>query len=238
MNAPHVIEKLPLWAGGDLSEREAAQVQAHLDACPACKTEALAYQEAMSLLKEPVEPPFTASERAGVRNSVMAEIRAANKTAQKPKRAMPWLPPLLIAAAASVPLFMLYGPKGGGANNVAGKDVKEIETARLTNTELSSSEAQPQSQIQANTAQAGAAQLKQQPKQPPLVAKTARPAQRHQQYYAHAKSHPEGLSHDSSITRIEFYPENPNIKIIWFINSNTSTTPTTNISGGTNEQPA
>jgi hypothetical protein len=181
------------------------------------------------LIKAPVDPPFTATELAAVRNSVMAEIRAANKTAQKPRRSsMPWLPPLLIAAAASIPLFMLYGPKWG-ANNVAGKDIK---TASLTNTAPASAETQTQPQTKAS-----AAQLEQQPEQPLLIAKAARPSQR-RQYYAHAESQPEGFSHDSSITRIEFYPENPNIKIIWFINSNTSTTPTTNISGETNGQPA
>ncbi len=59
MKCAQVEKRLPLYAGGDLPEDEAAQVAKHLQACPACRRVANGYDAAVQALREAgrQEPP-------------------------------------------------------------------------------------------------------------------------------------------------------------------------------------
>jgi len=203
---PHVTEKLPLWVSGDLSEQEMLSVQAHLDSCPACSSEAQAYSETLSWLREPVEAPFTQEELLAVRNSVMAKIRKPEVS--NARRFMPWL----LAAAASIPAAMMFYASNGS-------DISEEKSAPKTIVASAKPDAPTVSQQiqQINAVSSDVAQT-----QPLLEQAAHRPAKR-SAHLTHAKSQPAGLEHETSVTRIEFQTENPNIRIIWFPRSNSST---------------
>ncbi len=68
---------LALWAGGDLAPEEAARVEAHLAACPGCRTLAEGVQASRdglaALGAEPVDPAALARIRDGVRRRLQDE---------------------------------------------------------------------------------------------------------------------------------------------------------------------
>ena len=76
MNAPHVLDDLPLWVGGDLAPQEQQRVDQHLAGCRTCRVAAEALQASQAWLREPLEPAFTAEEQARFRQEVMDRIRA------------------------------------------------------------------------------------------------------------------------------------------------------------------
>jgi anti-sigma-K factor RskA len=60
LNHVHAIELLPAYALGSLDEEEAIQVAEHLDACPGCRAELLAYQavaDGLALAAPDAVPP-------------------------------------------------------------------------------------------------------------------------------------------------------------------------------------
>jgi anti-sigma-K factor RskA len=67
---PRFDELLPAYAAGALTESECREVEAHLDVCPACRSELAAWREATVALAEQVEaePP------AGVRAELMRRV--------------------------------------------------------------------------------------------------------------------------------------------------------------------
>lgn len=224
MNAPHVTEKLALWAGGDLPEGEMLSIKAHLDSCLACKAEADAYTGATSWLQTPSELPFSHAERANIRNEVMAEIRKSNKS--NARRVMPWL----MAAASTLAAMLLYsaynenrntGPSARIAQTASHPSPQTASPAPLQNGNYK----QDYEQIHEQSAPSQA--------QPPIKNAANTPAKRRAPGY-YAKSQPNSPERESSITRIEFQTANPNIRIIWFVQANSSTT---DLSGDSNEQP-
>ena len=107
MSTPHVLHLLPLWAGGDLSRAESEAVQAHLGNCPNCRAEAEALASTLALLKEAPLAPFSESDRAVLRASVMEQIR---REAPRPLRRTAWLwaaAALMLAVASP---FLLRHP--------------------------------------------------------------------------------------------------------------------------------
>ena len=219
MSTPHVTEKLPLWVSGDLSEQDTLSVQAHLDSCPACRSEAQAYRETLSWLKEPVEAPFTQEEHDSVRNSVMAKIRQSqqsnnpnnsnNQKASNVRRFIPWL----LAAAASIPAAMMFYSQ---EEKAAPKTV--VASARPGGP-MASQQLQQTGAVSSDATQTSLEQA------------AYKPVKRSNQsaYSARAKSRPAGLERETSVTRIEFQTEDPNIRIIWFPRPDSSTTDLTNL---------
>jgi anti-sigma factor RsiW len=214
MNSAHVTEKLPLWAGGDLSRQEMQLVQEHLNTCQACRLEAMHYAEALTWVKESMEAPFTQEDLLSVRNSVMTQIRKPQKS--KPKRLLPYIPWLL--AAASIPAaLMLYSAKDG--------------TAMKVNTASVAANATP---IVASTAAMDVNSTRPDAQSRPL-AERPKTVTKQSVHGLLAQSQPANFMQASAITHIEFQTEDPNIKIIWFPNPRPSTIAPL---GATNEQPS
>jgi len=222
MISPHVTEKLPLWAGNDLSSQEMKLVQEHLNTCQDCQSEAKQYTEALALLKEPtnigtLDSPFTQEDFKSVRNSVMAQIRKTQgDIPQKSgKRLAPYLPWLLAAAIPAA--VILYGskeylaPKKSISTVAANVEPNDSVGATGSNTAQA-----PQIAPSTNGFQTAA----------PSPRLAARPKTAHKQSagFQLAKNQPAHFEQDGTITRIEFQTEDPNIKIIWFPNPRPSTT--------------
>lgn len=98
MTDRHVLDRLPLWVGGDLDPQEMAAVDAHLAACPNCRAAAEAFRQSRVWLTADEGIPFGAGDRAALRAEVMARLRA------HPQRASlrSWIRPALALAAAAL----------------------------------------------------------------------------------------------------------------------------------------
>ncbi|MDR0498696.1 MAG: zf-HC2 domain-containing protein [Holophagales bacterium] len=241
MNTPHVTEKLPLWVSGELSKQEMNSVQAHLDSCSVCKSEALAYSEALSWLQTPSEHPFTAEERVKIRNKAMADIRhiKLHSNEYKPvksnvssleqfnfekvncskqnalRRAMPWL----LTASASLAAVILYNLHSAKKN----LEPKFIAAVSQPDNPTVNQQAQ-----QIITAQPDAELT------PSILEKTVYEPVKRRIKPPRAKSQSVGLERELTVTRIEFYLKDPNIRVIWVTKTNPSTKA---LSGDSNGQP-
>lgn len=102
MTTRHIHDLLPLWAGGDLPERETEEVRAHLADCPDCRAEAEAYRSAVAWLRTSAEEPFTAVERADLRRAVMDRIRP--QPGHRTPRSARWLLPAAAALLLGISL--------------------------------------------------------------------------------------------------------------------------------------
>lgn len=101
MNCEKALELMSAELDGALAEEEAAALQTHLEACPACRETYRQLHELDLLLQDgELEPP------AALRETVMRQIRGEEKT--KKRRA--WIPAAAIAAAAA--LVLLAGRAG------------------------------------------------------------------------------------------------------------------------------
>jgi len=247
MSATHVIEKLPLWIGGDLTEQESLSVQAHLEICPACRAEASAYREAMFCLRMPPEPPFTEEERSAMRLEVMAEVR--RRGAPKPTRAMP----LLLAAAASIPVAMLFHALYGAeekpaAAALAAQRSSAVVTGRPAGEASETSETSKADETGKPTGAMVVAQAQTPTEGAVPAAPRVRPAnaaitvaqrrgssvtQERESSVTRERGSSVTQERESSVTRMEFQTENPNIKIIWFTRAGATTNATAKLDPST-----
>ncbi len=96
MNCENALELMNRELAEALTPEESVALQAHLDACPACRETRRQLHELDTLLQESeLEPP------AALHDGVMQAIRQEKK--QKPRRA--WVPAAAIAAAAALVLL-------------------------------------------------------------------------------------------------------------------------------------
>jgi len=75
MNCKQTEELLPLYAGGDLEEKRAGRVSAHLQSCAACNGVVQEYREARQLAQQFTPPVFSEATYAGIRERVLHEIQ-------------------------------------------------------------------------------------------------------------------------------------------------------------------
>lgn len=87
----HVLEQIPFWAGGDLAPEASAAVEAHLRSCPACREAARELQEALRLLREDPGAEPSPSDLAGLRDAVMAQVRAEPRPGRLRRLRAPFL---------------------------------------------------------------------------------------------------------------------------------------------------
>lgn len=73
----HVLDRLPLWVGGDVEVSEAAAIEAHLAQCESCRAEADALRRSQAWLKDAGVPPFGAEDREALRRAVLAQVASA-----------------------------------------------------------------------------------------------------------------------------------------------------------------
>ena len=101
MNCEKALELMSAELDSALTEEEAAALQTHLEACPACRETYRQLHELDLLLQDgELEPP------AALRETVMRQIRGEEKT----KKRHAWIPAAAIAAAAA--LVLLAGRAG------------------------------------------------------------------------------------------------------------------------------
>ena len=111
MTTPHVLNQLPLWIEGDLSEAEARPVSDHLESCPSCRACAEALRESQTWLKDVPPLPFEDPDFAQVRRRVLEQLATDSTAPARIKRAPQTLWRPLLVAAASL-LFILLASRG------------------------------------------------------------------------------------------------------------------------------
>jgi hypothetical protein len=172
-------------------------VQAHLEQCPACRAEALAYGEVVSRLKTRPELPFSQEELSAMRRGVMAKIRRPRR------RVAPWL----LAAAAILPAALAFRTLSGAKERPSPVAIATSNDMTVGGGQLDRSEPAQTSPLQPLSVAAADAPIVRQTR----VLGTPRQMARQER--------------ESSVTRIEFFTSNPNIKkIVWFTKASTLTT--------------
>jgi hypothetical protein len=76
MNCKQAEELLPLYAGRELHENYATRVTEHLQTCAACAQVAGEYRESIQLTEQFAPPVFSDAVYAGIRQRVLREIEA------------------------------------------------------------------------------------------------------------------------------------------------------------------
>jgi hypothetical protein len=79
MNCKQAEELLPLYAGGDLEERRARFLTAHVQTCAACGRVADEYRESIQLTEQFAPQVFSEAVYAGIRQRVLSEIETKAK---------------------------------------------------------------------------------------------------------------------------------------------------------------
>ncbi len=102
MTMRHVLDQLPFWVAGELSEGDAEAVQDHLNHCPDCRAAAEALRTSQTWLREALAPPFDAADHAALREAVMARVRLESS----PRRIARLRPRTALLAAGAATLLM------------------------------------------------------------------------------------------------------------------------------------
>lgn len=117
---------LDLYVDGELSLEELEQVQAHLDACPACR----AYVDDALAMSAAFPDPEETEVPDGFAESVMARLYAEAPPAPKKQKKTPWVGVLAsLVACCAIVLLQQHGPLSGAANETATYDTAAAETA-------------------------------------------------------------------------------------------------------------
>lgn len=108
MNCKQIDDLLPLYAGRDLDEKRARLVSEHLQVCSACTRVAGEYREAVELAPHFSPPVFSDNVYASVRRQVMQQIEDAPTAPLLPQMFGSWFRPRMAWAAASA-LIIAFG---------------------------------------------------------------------------------------------------------------------------------
>lgn len=108
MNCKQIDELLPLYAGRDLDEKRARLVGEHVQICSACARVAGEYREAVELAQHFAPPVFTDNVYASVRRQVMQQIEGEPRARLLPQMFGSWFRPRIAWAAASA-LIIAFG---------------------------------------------------------------------------------------------------------------------------------
>ncbi|HWC97699.1 MAG TPA: zf-HC2 domain-containing protein [Candidatus Sulfopaludibacter sp.] len=79
MNCIHWEERIALWAGGDLKAADAAEVERHLEDCPACQVFAAGLKESLEFAREAHQEAIAPAHFAAVRARVLAELAGTRR---------------------------------------------------------------------------------------------------------------------------------------------------------------
>lgn len=108
MNCKQLDELLPPYAGRDLDEKRARLVSEHVQICSACARVAGEYREAFELAQHFAPPIFTDNVYASVRRQVMQQIEDEPTATLLPQVFGSWFRPRMAWAAASA-LIIAFG---------------------------------------------------------------------------------------------------------------------------------
>ncbi|MFY9620262.1 MAG: zf-HC2 domain-containing protein [Pyrinomonadaceae bacterium] len=107
MNCKQLEELLPLYAGRDLDEKRARLVGEHLQICSACARVAGEYRGAFELTQHFAPPVFSDHVYASVRRQVMQQIEDEPAAPLLPQLLATWFRPRMAWAAASALIIAL-----------------------------------------------------------------------------------------------------------------------------------
>ena len=110
MNCRQLDELLPLYAGHDLDEKRARLVSEHVQICSACALVAGEYHDAVELAQHFAPPVFSDNVYAGVRRQVMQQIEDEPTAQMLPLAQLfgSWFQPRMAWTAASA-LIIVFG---------------------------------------------------------------------------------------------------------------------------------
>lgn len=235
MNCKQLEELLPLYAGRDLDEKRARLVSEHVQICSACARVAGEYRDAVELAQHFAPPVFSDTVYASVRRQVMQQIEHEPTAPLLTQMFASWFQPRIAWAAASALIialgfFAVYLIVNRGA------DVRSVaENPTVNRTE--------------GTAQSIATPQTTEPVSPPIPVKRADEKRRRIHSFVNrsplvAAKAPGSSSRAASISpklrepeagtslppvdaaagklplRVEIQTKDPNIRIIWFSQSN------------------
>jgi hypothetical protein len=139
MPCAHAEKLIPLFAGDDLSAREADALRLHLESCANCRRLASEFAESRDWLREFSAPQFDEATLDGMRDSVLRDI---GRIENRPRR-LQWIVPgwnLQFMASMSMLLLIVlvaaYAYRGSRSRPVPGKkDVVITNPSRNQNNE-------------------------------------------------------------------------------------------------------
>lgn len=108
MNCKQLDELLPLYAGRDLDEKRARLVSEHIQICSTCARVAGEYREAVELAQHFAPPVFSDNVYASVRRQVMQQIEDKPTAPLLPQMFASWFRPRIAWAFASA-LIIVFG---------------------------------------------------------------------------------------------------------------------------------
>lgn len=239
MNCKHVQELLPLYVGGDLEEKGAKLVTAHVQSCAECAGSAAEYRETLQLVQLFEPPAFGEATYSALRRSVQREIeRQSNQPTLFDFITRPFQPRVLWAVSSVVLLAFclsvyhfvanrndgqsngsqIAGDHGGGQNpsgrtapGLKSEPVGGAGAAPVSRRTLPGSRLNlPAQKIWHPTRSGGAPP-------PSLHAKSAPyspPVEPHRAFFNTAADSEKAL-------RMEIQTKDPNVRIIWFSHQRT-----------------
>ena len=108
MNCKQLDELLPLYAGRDLDEKSARLVSEHVQICSTCAQVAGEYRDAVGLTQHFAPPVFSDNVYASVRRQVMQQIEDEPTAPLLPQMFASWFRPPMAWAAVSA-LIIAFG---------------------------------------------------------------------------------------------------------------------------------
>ncbi|MGE0132952.1 MAG: anti-sigma factor [Blastocatellales bacterium] len=222
MRCAQAEKLIPLFAGGDLSAREAEALNKHLESCADCRQLASEFEESRDWLNSFAAPQFDEAMLDGLRDSVLKEIGQEETRPGLLKWILPsWNPRFAFAASLALLLLIaafslliyrrqpLHAPKRDQAEmkkDASDKlELHPVETRDEQGSRIV--ERKPgQPRITRKSAGTESPQPEAQTVAPDFVAQNIEPPDP-------AKT---DLASNREMTRIEFQTADPNIRIIWF----------------------
>ena len=228
MNCQQLDELLPLYAGRDLDEKRARLVSEHVQICSACARAAGEYRNAVELTQHFAPPVFSDKVYASVRRQVMQQIEDEPAAPLLPQMFDSWFRPRLAWAVASA-LIMVLGFFALYLVVNRGADVQPVADNHPAVNEQPGSKATP------TTTSPGTTQKPAEDKRrrrillnrSPLIVANA-PRSSRADNSAKLRD-PEAANSLPAVDagaeklplRVEIQTKDPNIRIIWFTQSNT-----------------
>ena len=228
MNCKQIDELLPLYASHDLDEKRARLVSKHVQMCVTCARVAEEYRETVELTQRFVPPVFADNVYASVREQVLRQIED-EPTAPLPQLFTVWFRPRMAWAIASVLLitfgfFALYSVVNWNTK------VQPVANNHPVAEQPGSSAPGPK----VNVAGSGTGGTPTEDKRKVNRRIVNRPLKAKDSWSRSASISPKwrdpepgntspayGAAPGQSPLRVELQTKNPNIRIIWFTQSNT-----------------
>ena len=223
MNCKQLDELLPLYAGRDLDEKRARLVSEHVQICSTCARVAGEYRDAVELAQHFAPPVFSDNVYASVRRQVMQQIDNKPPAPLLPQLSVSWFRPRMTWAIASAliiafAVFTFYFD----VNRDADSRPLAINQGTVSHNGRGQSPG-PEAPATASTAPSATSENNtprhSKPKRVRSLLRTGVIAT-NRRHSAEPNSLPVNDSVPERTLRVEIQTKDPNIRIIWFSQSN------------------